>query len=102
MTGIPVEHGIVLAAALFCLGLIGVLSRRNTLFILLSLEVMLNSAGLAFICAGAYWQQADGQVMYIFILTLAAAEVSLALALLLQLRKRHQSLDIDRLSRLRG
>jgi NADH-quinone oxidoreductase subunit K len=102
MNTVPVEHGIVLAAILFCFGLIGLLSRRNTLFVLLSLEVMLNAAGLAFICAGSYWQQADGQVMYIFILTLAAAEVSLALALLLQLRKRHGSLDIDLLSRLRG
>lgn len=102
MTAVPVEHGIVLAGILFCIGLIGVLSRRNTLFVLLSLEVMMNSAGLAFICAGTAWQQADGQVMYIFILTLAAAEVGLALALLLQLRKRHESLDIDRLSDLRG
>ncbi|XOV79592.1 MAG: NADH-quinone oxidoreductase subunit NuoK [Aestuariibacter sp.] len=102
MTAIPVEHGIVLAAILFAIGMVGLLSRRNTLFVLLSLEVMLNASGLAFVCAGSYWQQADGQVMYIFILTLAAAEVSLALALLLQLRKRYGSLDLDLLSRLRG
>ena len=83
MTAIPYEHGLALAAILFALGLIGLLARRNIIFVLLSIEVMLNAAGLAFVVAGSRWGQADGQVMFIFILTMAAAEVSVGLALVL-------------------
>ncbi len=81
---VPIEHGLILCGVLFTLGTIGVLVRRNVLFILMSVEVMLNAAGLAFIVAGSRWGQPDGQVMLIFILTMAAAEVSVALALVLQ------------------
>ena len=68
----------LLAVVLFLLGLCGVLVRRNIVFILLSVEVMLNAAGLAFVAAGWRWAQADGQVMFLFILTMAAAEVAVA------------------------
>jgi NADH-quinone oxidoreductase subunit K len=102
MNGIPIEHGILLAAILFCLGLIGVLTRRNILFVLMSLEIMLNAAGLAFVVASAKWQQADGQIMFLMILTLAAAEVAVGLSLIIQFYKRFQSLDMDLLSKLRG
>ncbi|WDT82495.1 MAG: NADH-quinone oxidoreductase subunit NuoK [Candidatus Manganitrophus sp.] len=78
---IPVQEGLLLAAILFALGLIGLLVRRNILFILMSTEVMLNAAGLAFVVAGARWAAADGQVMFILVLALAAAEVSIGLAL---------------------
>jgi NADH-quinone oxidoreductase subunit K len=96
------EYGLLLAAVLFALGLIGILVRRNLVFILMSLEIMLNAAGLAFVAAGARWAHADGQVMYIFILTLAAAEVSVGLALLLQIHRRIASLDADATSGMRG
>jgi NADH-quinone oxidoreductase subunit K len=86
MAIIPMEHGLLLAGILFTLGALGVLLRRNILFILMSLEIMLNATGLAFIVAGARWGQADGQVMFIFILTMAAAEVAVGLALVLQLQ----------------
>jgi NADH-quinone oxidoreductase subunit K len=102
MDAIPVSYGLWLAAVLFALGLIGILVRRNLVFILMSLEIMLNAAGLAFIVAGARWGQADGQVLYIFVLTLAAAEVSVGLALLLQIHRRYDSLDADRASAMRG
>ena len=59
----------------------GVLVRRNVIFMLMSIEIMLNAAGLAFVVAGARWRQADGQVMFLFILAMAAAEVSVGLAL---------------------
>jgi NADH-quinone oxidoreductase subunit K len=68
----------------------------------MSLEVMLNAAGLAFVVAGSRWQQADGQVMFIFILAMAAAEVAVGLALLLQIYRRFKSLDVDELSEMRG
>jgi NADH-quinone oxidoreductase subunit K len=76
--------------------------RRNLIFTLMSIEVMLNAAGLAFVVAGARWGQPDGQVMFIFILATAAAEVSVGLALLLQLYHQHKSLDADAASQMRG
>ncbi len=95
-------HALILAMVLFCLGLIGVLMRRNILYMLLSLEIMLNAAGLAFIAAGARWGQADGQIMYLLILTLAAAEVSVALGIVFQVSYRFQTLDADALSEMKG
>jgi NADH-quinone oxidoreductase subunit K len=102
MAAIPVEHALILAAVLFCLGLLGLLVRRSLVYTLMCLEVMLNAAGLAFVVAGARWASAEGQVMYIFVLTLAAAEVSVGLALLLQIHRRVPSLDADAVSTLRG
>jgi NADH-quinone oxidoreductase subunit K len=102
MALVLMKHGLLLAGILFALGLVGVLVRRNLLFILLSIEVMLNATGLAFVVAGSRWIQPDGQVMFLFILTMAAAEVSVGLALLLQLYHRFKSLDIDAVSRMRG
>ncbi len=95
MASFPFETGLLLAGALFILGLVGVLVRRNLVFILLSIEIMLNAAGLAFIVAGARWKQADGQVMFIFLLAVAAAEVAVGLALLLRHFSRVRSLDSD-------
>ena len=70
--------------------------------ILMSLEIMLNAVGVAFIGAGSVWQQADGQVMFILILTLAAAEVAVGLALLIRMQKKYRSLDIDLLNQMKG
>src|SRR5438094_8033743 len=102
MTLIPITHGLILAGILFALGVIGLLARRNLLFILMSLEVMVNSAGLAFVVAGSRWGQADGQVMFIFILSMAAAEVSVGLALLLQIYRRYRTIAIDAISQITG
>jgi NADH-quinone oxidoreductase subunit K len=96
------EHGILLAAILFCIGLAGLLMHRNVIYLLMSVEVMLNSAGLAFIVAGSGWAEADGQVMFIFILAMAAAEVAVGLALIIQLFKKFKSIDIDLASTMRG
>ncbi|MDE0033720.1 MAG: NADH-quinone oxidoreductase subunit NuoK [Deltaproteobacteria bacterium] len=102
MAAVPMEHGLVLAAVLFGLGLTGVLVRRNIIFVLLSLEIMLNAAALAFVVAGAHWGQADGQVMFFFILAMAAAEVAVGLALVVQIYYRFNTLDVDTLSHMRG
>lgn len=102
MTVIPAEHGLVLAGVLFALGVVGILMRRDIFFILLSIEVMLNAAGLAFVVAGARWGQPDGQVLFLFVLAMAAAEVSVGLALVLQLHRRFKTLDVDAASRMRG
>ena len=102
MPAVSMEYGLLLAGILFALGLIGLLARRNILFLLMSVEIMLNASGLAFVVAGARWAQSDGQVMFIFILTMAAAEVSVGLALVLQMYHRFQGLDADALSEMRG
>ena len=95
MQQIPMEHGLLLAAILFALGLIGVLTRRNLVFVLMSLEVMLNATALAFVVAGSRWGGTDGQIMFLTILTMAAAEVAVALALVLRFHRQFQGLDID-------
>ena len=98
---IPTAHGLILASLLFAIGLCGLLVRRNALFMLMSIEVMLNASGLAFIVGGSRWATADGQVMFIFILTMAAAEVAVGLALILQLYKRYKTLDVDKASKMK-
>ncbi|AMX03068.1 NADH-quinone oxidoreductase subunit NuoK [Microbulbifer thermotolerans] len=94
--------GLTLSAILFCLGLIGLLVRRNVIYLLMCVEICTNAAALAFVVAGAHWDSSDGQVMFIFIITLAAAEVAIALALVLQFFRRRHTVDIDQLNGLRG
>ncbi len=102
MNTVIIDHALLLAAILFCIGLLGVLVRRNIILMLISMEVMLNATGLAFIAAGSYWGQADGQIMFIAVVTLGAAEVAVGLGLTLLLFKRYNSVDVDNLKQLRG
>lgn len=102
MSASTMEVALLLAGVLFMLGLISVLIRRNIIFMLISVEIMLNAAGLAFIVAGSRWVQPDGQVMFIFILTMAAAEVSVGLALILQIYHQLKTLDSDAASFMKG
>ncbi len=99
---LPLMQGLLLSGLLFGLGLVGLLVRRNIIFMLMAVEIMLNAAGLAFVVAGARWEQADGQVMFIFILALAAAEVSVGLALVLQFYHQFNTLDADAACRMWG
>jgi NADH-quinone oxidoreductase subunit K len=99
---LPMTHGLLVASVLFSLGLLGVLVRRNIVFILVSIEVMLNAAGLAFVVAGARWGEVDGQVMFLFILAMAAAEVAIGLTLVIQLYRSLGTVDADAASMLRG
>ncbi len=102
MATVPMDHGLIVAGVLFALGVAGLLARHNILFILMSVEIMLNAAGLAFVVAGARWAQPDGQIMFIFILAMAAAEVSVGLALVLRLYHEFKDLNSDRASKMRG
>src|SRR5271157_5324576 len=102
MSAVPMEHGLLLAGLLFAVGTAGVLVRRNILFMLMSVEIMLNAAGLAFVVAGSRWQQPDGQIMFIFILAMAAAEVAVGLALAMQFYHNFSTLDVDAASTMRG
>jgi NADH-quinone oxidoreductase subunit K len=102
MVTIPLEYGLGLAVLLFALGLVGVLVRRNIVFILLSIEIMLNACGLAFVVVGSHFNQPDGQVMYFFILTMAAAEVAVGLGLVMQMYQKYKTLDTNAANRMRG
>jgi NADH-quinone oxidoreductase subunit K len=100
MVTVSMEIQILFAGILFLIGLVGLLVRRNIIFMLMSIEVMLNSAALVFVTAGSHWMQSDGQVMFIFILTVSAAEVSVALALILQMYHHYKTLDADSINKL--
>jgi len=86
---------------LFLIGAVGVLTRRNLVFVLMSIEIMLSAAGLAFVAAGSKWQQPDGQSAFIFILVVAAAEVAIGLSLILRLSHYFRSVDSDDMDLLR-
>ncbi len=100
MSEVQTMNGLLLAGILFMLGMIGVLIRRNIIYMLVSVEIMLNAAGL--IVAGSKWAQPDGQVMFIFILTMAASEVSVGLALILQIHHQLKTLDSDAANEMKG
>src|ERR1700746_2682234 len=99
---VPMQHALFLAAILFTLGLAGLLTRRNLIFTLLCIEIMLNASGLAFVAAGSRWGQPDGQIMFLFILAMAAAEVAIGLAFVILFHRKQSELDVDAASALRG
>jgi len=91
-----------LSAALFCMGVIGVLVRRNAIIIFMSVELMLNSANLAFVAFARYLHQLDGQVIVFFVMIVAAAEVAVGLALIVTIFKTKQSINVDDISMMKG
>jgi NADH-quinone oxidoreductase subunit K len=99
---VPIGHVLAVAAILFGIGLATLLARRNVLFMLIAIEVMLNAAGLAFVAGASRWGQPDGQVMFLFILTMAAAEVAVGLALILRWARHDETLDADAADEMRG
>jgi NADH-quinone oxidoreductase subunit K len=102
MSSVPTNHALILAAILFVLGALGVMTRRNLVFVLMSVEIMLNAAAVAFVAAASKWRQPDGQVIVIFILVVAAAEVAVGLSLLLRIYHNWKSVDVDEVSLMRG
>ena len=98
---IGLEHYLVVSVLLFCLGLLGVIVRRNLLIIYMSLELMLNAANLALVAFSRFTNNLDGQVFVFFIITVAAAEVSVGLALIVALYRRRQSAHVEDLTTLK-
>jgi len=90
---VPYGHVLLLAGALFALGLVCAVARRNLVMVLLGVEIMLNAAGIAFVGAALRWQQLEGQIFVLFIMALAAAEVSVGLALIVRAYRRTGSID---------
>lgn len=99
---ITLNHYLVFSAIMFCIGLYGILRRKNILLLLFSTEIMLNAINVAFVAIGYFRGDLQGQVMALFIIALAAAEVAIGLGLVLMLYKKYKTLDIDKLSNMRG
>ena len=99
---ITLYHYLVVSAALFSLGVIGFLTRRNLIIMFLCTELMFQGAGLALIAFGRHWMNHTGEVFVIFVLTIAAAEAALALALVVLLYRKKGSLDAEAWAQLRG
>ena len=95
---IGLEQYLIVSALLFCLGLLGVVTRRNLLVIYMSLELMLNAANLALVSFSRFNNNLNGQIMVFFIITVAAAEVSVGLALIVALYRKRQSAHVEDLT----
>ena len=100
---VPFEQVLALAMIIFFAGLAGIVAwRGNLIMMLVAVEIMLNAVMLVFVAGAARWGDSGGQVFALMIMALTAAEVSLALALVVLIHRRRQSLDTDRLDRMKG
>jgi NADH-quinone oxidoreductase subunit K len=99
---VPVNYYIVLSAILFTIGVVGVLTRRNSLIIFMSIELMLNAANLAFVAFSSVIRSFSGQIFVFFVIAVAAAEVAVGLALIVEIFKSKRSIDVDQMSSLKG
>lgn len=95
---VGLDHYLVVSAILFCLGLLGVIVRRNLLVIYMGLELMLNAANLALVACSRFNNNLDGQVFVFFIITVAAAEVAVGLALIVALYRKRQTAHVEDLT----
>ncbi len=92
------EHYLVVSALLFCLGLLGVVTRRNLLVMYMSLELMLNAANLALVSFSRFNNNLNGQILVFFIITVAAAEGAVGLALIVALYRKRQTAHVEDLT----
>ena len=98
---IPIEYFLALSAILFAIGADGALTRRNTIVVLMSIEIMLNAANINFVAFSSFFNDARGQVFALFSIAVAAAEVAVGLAILLNLLKTSDTIDLDEVNTLR-
>ena len=98
---VPLNHYILFCSMIFSVGVIGVLTRRNVIIIMMSIELMLNSVNLLLVAFSVYFGDASGQAFVFFVMALAAAEVAVGLAIIMMVYRNTRSIDIDILNRLR-
>ena len=99
---IPLSWSLALSAALFTIGVVGVLVRRNALVIFMSIELMLNAGNLAFVAFAREMHSLDGQIFVFFVMTVAAAEVAVGLAIIVNLFRLRESVFVDEINLLKG
>jgi NAD(P)H-quinone oxidoreductase subunit 4L len=93
---------LLLAAVLFCIGVYGVLTRRNGVMVLMSIELILNAVNINLVAFGTYLSDATGQAFALFVIAVAAAEVGVGLAIVLMLYRNRRSIDVDAVDQLKG
>jgi NADH-quinone oxidoreductase subunit K len=98
---VTLEHYLIVSTVLLCLGMLGVILRRNLLVMYMSLELMLNAANLALVAFSRYNNNLNGQVLVFFIITVAAAEVAVGLALIVALYRKRQTAHVEDLTTMR-
>jgi NADH-quinone oxidoreductase subunit K len=99
---LPVAYYVGLSAILFIIGVVGVLTRRNAIIIFMSVELMLNSANLAFVAFARVHEAISGQIFVFFVMAVAAAEVAVGLALIVAIFHTKHSINVDNISSLKG
>lgn len=97
----PLEHYLVLSAILFCLGVVGVVVRRNAIVVILCIELMMNGANLAFVAYGRFLDSMTGQMVVFFVMAVAAAEAAVGLAIVVLIYRNRESTDLDDVSLLK-
>jgi len=104
---IPVEYWVIFSSLLFSIGAYGVLTRKNAIVVLMSIEVMLNAANINLVAFSSYHsslhvvKDASGQVFALFSIAIAAAEVAVGLAIILSVYRRYKTIDVDKINILR-
>jgi NADH-quinone oxidoreductase subunit K len=99
---ITIHHYLILSALLFCLGLIGVIIRKNIIVIFMCIEVLLNSVNLAFVALARYYNALDGHVIAVFVMAIAAVEAAIGLGILIAVFRNRQTVKTDELRLLKG
>jgi NADH-quinone oxidoreductase subunit K len=99
---VTVTHYLIVSAILFSLGVLGVVVRRNSLVVFMSVELMLNAANLAFVAFSRMYDIFDGQLFVFFVMTVAAAEVAVGLAIIVTIFRTRNSINVDELNSLQG
>lgn len=98
---VGIEYYVLLSAAVFCIGLFGILTRRNALMFLMSVELMLNAANINLVAFALLHGTLTGQVFALFVMALAAAEVAIGIGIILSLRRTHGSVDVKQAASMR-
>ncbi|HLH75978.1 MAG TPA: NADH-quinone oxidoreductase subunit NuoK [Candidatus Binataceae bacterium] len=101
MSVTPIDYFLVLSGVLFCIGVAGVLLRRNIIIMFMSIEIMLNAVNLAFVALGRALNSTDGQAIVFFVMTVAAAEAAVGLGIILAIFRNRETVNADELNLMR-
>jgi NADH-quinone oxidoreductase subunit K len=99
---VPTHYHLILSAILFTIGTMGVLLRRNTIIIFMSVELMLNAVNLSFVALAQHWSSMDGQLIVFFVMAVAAAEAAVGLAIILMVFRSKETVNADEMNLMRG
>jgi NADH-quinone oxidoreductase subunit K len=99
---VPIAYYLVLAGALFCIGVAAFLIKRNIITIFMSIELMLNAVNLTFVAFAHQWHQINGQIFVFFVMVVAAAEAAVGLAIIIALFRVRQTLNVDQVNLLKN